>query len=118
VDEFLNTIPSLIADESIDPIEKKRRLQQLAESTLSPRKLLRLHMSGERNIDAEESKLLKPRLPKIRSQRRAKGLSAWSPFMLSTALSAEPSQTKSKPKSGAFLINHIMRVLDYNLIIM
>ena len=105
VDEFLNTIPGLIADESMNPIEKKRRLQQLAENTLSPRKVLRLHVSGERNIDAEESKLLKPRLPKIPSQRRVKGLSAYSPKMLSDALAAKPSKRKSKPKSASFIIN-------------
>ena len=105
MDEFLNTIPGLIADESMNPIEKKRRLQQLAENTLSPRKVLRLHVSGERNIDAEESKLLKPRLPKIPSQRRVKGLSAYSPKMLSDALAAKPSKRKSKPKSASFIIN-------------
>ena len=57
VDEFLSQIPGLIADASMHPIEKKRRLQQLAENTLSPRKVLRLHVSGERNIDSVESKL-------------------------------------------------------------
>jgi hypothetical protein len=37
----------------MDPIEKKRRAQQLAdESTLSPRKVLQLHENAERNIDA------------------------------------------------------------------
>jgi uncharacterized Ntn-hydrolase superfamily protein len=55
VDEFLSQIPGLIADASMHPIEKKRRLQQLAENTLSPRKVLRLHVSGERNIDSVES---------------------------------------------------------------
>ncbi len=102
VDEFLGKIPGLIADESMHPIEKKRRLQQLAESTLSPRMDLRLHVSGERNIDAVDSKLPKPRLPKIPSQQRVKGLSPWSPLMLSAA---KPSQNKSQPASKEFIIN-------------
>jgi hypothetical protein len=88
VDEFLSQIPSLIADASMHPIEKKRRLQQLAENTLSPRKVLRLHVSGERNIDSVESKLPKQRLPKMPQQRRVKGLAAWSPVMLSASVSS------------------------------
>jgi hypothetical protein len=100
VDEFLRQVPSLI---SMDAIEKKRRVQQLAESTLSPRKVLRLHKSGQRNIDVVEAKLQKPRLPKMRSQRRVKGLSAWSPSMLSDALAAKPSTIKAKPKVTHFL---------------
>ena len=99
VDEFLNKIPGLIVDESMHPMEKKWRLQQLSESTLSPRKVPRLHVSGERNIDAVDSKLPKPQpwLPKLRSQRRVKGLSAWSPAMLYAALAAKPPKTKSQP---------------------
>jgi hypothetical protein len=58
--------------------EATTALQQLAESTLSPRKLLRLHVSvsGESNIDAIESKLTKPQpwLQKIRSQRRERAV--------------------------------------------
>ena len=105
MDEFLSQIPGLIADASMHPIEKKRRLQQLSDSTLSPRKVLRLHVSGERNIDAVESKLPKPRLPKMRQQRRVKGLAAWSPAMLSAALAAKPSKTKSKVATEEFIIN-------------
>ena len=105
VDEFLNKISGFIADESMHPIEKKRRLQQLAKSTLSPRKVLRLHVSGERNIDAVDSKPPKPWLPKIRFQRRVKGLSAWSPLMLSAALAAKPPKTKSQPATKEFIIN-------------
>ena len=88
-------------------IEKKRRVQQLAESVLSPRKVLRLHASGERNIDSVESEFQKPRLPKMRQQRRVKGLSAWSPLMLSAALAAatEPPKTKSQPATKEFIIN-------------
>lgn len=105
MDEFLRQIPTVIEDQSMDPIEKKRRVQHLAESTLSPRKVLRLHESGERNIDVVEPKLQKPRLPKKPTQRRVKGLSAYSPKMLSDALAAKPSKRKSKPKSASFIIN-------------
>jgi len=105
VDEFLSQIPGLIADASMHPIEKKRRLQQLSENTLSPRKVLRLHVSGERNIDSVESKLPKPRLPKMPQQRRVKGLAAWSPVMLSAALAAKPSKTKPKVATEEFIIN-------------
>ncbi len=65
----------------------------------------RLHVRGERNIDAVESKLPKPRLPKIRSQRCVKGLSAWSPLMLSAVLAAKPPKTKSHPATKEFIIN-------------
>ena len=104
MDEFLRQVPSVIEDRSMDAIEKKRRVQQLAENVLSPRKVLRLHASGERNINTVEPKFEKPRLPKMRLQRRVKGLSAWSPTMLSAALAAKPSKTKPKPKSDSFIL--------------
>ena len=89
----------------MDPVEKKPRVQQLAESILSTRKVLRLHESGERNIDAEDRELSMPWLPKMRSQRWVKGLHAWLPVMLSAALAAKPSKSKPKPKSNTFVIN-------------
>ena len=89
----------------MDSVEKKPRVQQLAESTLSTRKVLRLHESGERNIDAADRELSKPRLPKMRAQRWVKRLHAWSFVMLSAALAAKPSKSKPKPMGNTFVIN-------------